>query len=248
MGEFGASFWQWPMSGGPDFWASGLITLAMSSRWMPEGTGMPAGTSAVSSVDETKVVGRTWMTAAVVASESSSWAPGWKSLAEELEAEARGVVEHARPDRMEHRRGAGGGVHVQFGRQSPGQLASAGGSHCSPGSSTPSPQTGTGGSARKMRLWLPTATRAPARRPTKVARERKRTRASGASTVARTSPPERPTVTVRVPANSKWRGLPVVPMKLAPSVSCERTRTVQPTAAWQRMVAPPASAIRRSTA
>ena len=51
--------------------------LVSGSRWMPLGTGMPAGMRAVSSRDDTNVVGSTSSNASVALSYSSTVAPSW---------------------------------------------------------------------------------------------------------------------------------------------------------------------------
>ena len=78
-GVFGLSIEQWPMSGGCRLRGAGIDHLRDELALDPDGTGMPAGTSAVISVDDTHVVGSRARMAPFALSDSSSSAPATKS-------------------------------------------------------------------------------------------------------------------------------------------------------------------------
>src|SRR5262245_3662598 len=139
IGDVGVSVWQWPWSGGPELALPGFTTRGVSSRRIPDTTGIPAGTSAVSSPDETNVVGSVSMSAFVVASRSSSWAPARKLTPKICTPNDVALFRTLGP--TEYRTGTPDAAQTQEDRHAPGHAASAGGSHCSGASMMPSPHT-----------------------------------------------------------------------------------------------------------
>src|SRR5262249_38177097 len=113
------------MSGGGDLGAPGLMTLATSSRWMPDGTAMPAGTSALISVYEIHVVGSVVIIACDVLSESSSWAPGRKSLPKICTPKLVALFSTLGPIACTVATVPGDGMHWQSGRHCPGHALSS---------------------------------------------------------------------------------------------------------------------------
>src|SRR5262249_58875532 len=176
------------VSGGPELAPPGFTTRGVSSRWMPEATGIPAGTSAVSSPEETKVVGRLSISALVDGSRSSSCAPGRKFVPNACTPKLVALLSTLGPTARST--GAPPPPHWHDGRQAPGHVVSTGGSHSSGGWRTPSPQTGAEGETRLTLAPFCTVTRAPTSWPTKVegsfAPDLSVTLASGAFTVAAT--------------------------------------------------------------
>ena len=122
--------------------APGLMTRATSSRWMPFGTGMPAGTSAVISRVGDHVVGSVGDDLPRRLVGQLELRAGQEVVAEDLHAEVGRVVAARSVRRRAARAGApASGGHWQSDRQRPAHWVSDGGSQSSPDSSTPLPHS-----------------------------------------------------------------------------------------------------------